>query len=131
MKRITFFVLSVYLFLFLGCFFSGQRLLEVQIELNGDLALETSFGVSDSLGKAGAFSRLEGKSLQETSFWKTPPGNPTLVELKGAIRIRLIHVATPFATVETTQLQVVVDPKAKGNWLIPPGEIKRLETMVK
>lgn len=131
MNRIPFVILSGFLFLLVGCLQPGQRLLKGEVELDGDLVLETSFGVSDSLDRGGAFRSLAGKSFQETPKWKPPSGSPSVVDLKGALRIRLIHVTTPFATVVTTKLTVVVDAKSKGEWVIPENELKRLEPLLK
>src|SRR6478672_1644996 len=95
--RVAFFVLGLgAITLTPGCG-GGQRLLKAHIERDGELVLETSFGVNDQMPPAAAWKELAGRHFKAVGPI-TPDADGKTATLKGKIRIELKQAGTHFAS---------------------------------
>ncbi len=103
----------------------GQRYLQASIEVDGQVALQTGFGVPDSWGKDQTWQRLTVISFELVDAKLATPSAAAL-KLQGKVTVKLAHSSSAFVTVATDRITLVPDPKNKGRWMITADDVKRL-----
>jgi hypothetical protein len=108
---------------FPGC--SGQRYINVQIERDGVVVLQTEYGVSDSMDAAAMWNTLQGQSFAAANPIKSEPEDPKKAVLKGKLRMVILHVKTEIASAKISELRLVRDSDTADRWNLAPGEVDR------
>lgn len=106
-----------------GC--SGQRLLHVEIERNGVRALETQYGVSDSLDPAAMWASLQGETFTAVAPIPSEPTDPEKASLKGKIRIVIHHVDKEIAAAKVSEVRLTRADGTNDHWKLAVGEASR------
>jgi hypothetical protein len=119
------FALTFIALLLAGCMPSGQRLLHVRVEHEGQLVAEGIYSVTDTLDQQATWERLNEASLEPVAQLTPQPDNSGRVVLTGKIRLVLVHANRPYAVAETTQLRLDADPAKPGYWQLTPAEVAR------
>ena len=114
-----------------GCSHPGQRLLEARIEKDGQLVLRTHFGVPDTWAPDAAWQQLNGRAFEPVGAATFESNDSGQVQLKGNVRVALVHAGTPFAAVDVEQLQLVGDLAGPATWRLAPGEVVRTAKALK
>jgi hypothetical protein len=109
--------------LFPGC--SGQRLIDVQIERDGVVALQTSYGVSDSLNAAAMWNTLQSQPFEAVKPITSEAEDPKKAVLKGKLRMVIHHVNTEIASAKISELRLVRDSDSSDRWRLAAGEVER------
>ena len=104
-----------------GC--AGQRRIQVQVEREGVLTLQSEFGVSDSLDAKAMWASMQGESFAAVSPIKPEPEDPEKAVLKGKLRMVILHVDKEIAAAKISELRIVRAPGDR--WKLAPGEIER------
>jgi hypothetical protein len=104
---------------------NGQRYLDVQIERDGKVVLETGYGVSDALDAADMWQSLQGESFKSVSTVSPEADDPQQAILKGKIRIVIHHVNNEIASAKVDELRLVRAAGSSDRWQLAPGEVKR------
>jgi hypothetical protein len=108
-----------------GCGFPGQRLLNAEIQKDGQPVLRTQFSVPDSWNRQQAWQRLQEQSFDRPGEWKPEPDDAKQVVLRGKVRVILLHAGKEFAAAEVAELRLVADPNKEGSWQLAPAEAER------
>jgi len=116
-------VLLLAVSLFPGCI--GQRALRVQITRDGELILQTAYGVSDRLNAAAIWRSLEGKSFKTVDTLKPETDDPQKAVVKGKIRIVILHVDREIASAQVDEIRLVRVPGSNDQWQLAPDEVRR------
>ena len=106
-----------------GC--NGQRYIEVHIERDGALVLKTEYGDSDSLSATAIWRGLKSDSFDAVGTVEAQSDDTLKAELKGKIRIVILHVNNPIADANLDELRLVRDSASSTQWQLAPGEVER------
>jgi len=109
--------------LFSGCV--GQRYLQVRVERDGDLVLQTKYGVPDRLGASDIWQSLQGKPFKAVGTVTPDAANGQKVVLKGKIKITILHGDKAMASASVDELRFVRASGCEDRWELPPEEVQR------
>ena len=106
-----------------GC--DGQRLIEARVERDGQIVLQSQFGISDDASPAIAWGLLGDQKFKAVGHISPEGNDPQKAVLKGKIRILLRHAGNPFASADVEQLRLNLAPGTDIYWMIPKDEVER------
>jgi hypothetical protein len=109
--------------LFSGC--SGQRLIDVHVERDGVVALQTSYGVSDGLNAAAMWQTLQAQPFEAVTPIISEAEDPKKAVLKGKLRMVILHVNNEIASAKISELRLVRDSDSSDRWKLAAGEVER------
>jgi hypothetical protein len=109
--------------LFPGC--GGQRYLNARIERDGELVLQTEYGVPDRWDTAAMWRSLQGKSFKAVGPVKPETDDRQMTLLKGKIRIAILHVTRVIASAEVDELRISCPSGSSDQWQLPNDEVER------
>ena len=112
-----------------GC--AGQRYIHASIELDGKTILKDEFGVVDRYSPQKAWSRLEEANFTATEDFPKDLEQEDPLELKGEIKIKMMHVKSTFAEVDVREVKLVPHPDKENTWQLAEGEVERTRTLLK
>lgn len=114
----------------LGCFtVPGQRLLTVQIELDGVSILESLWAVSDSLTKPDAWKTMVNAPLEPVNRWQPAASSGDNATVTGTITIQLDHASQTYIKLRTNEIKLVKDKS--GSWKLAEETVEKLAQDVK
>jgi hypothetical protein len=123
-------VLFVLCYSSLGCFsVSEQRLLTVQIELNGDSVLESLWAVSDNLTKQETWKTLVNAPLHSVNRWQPAASTGDQATVSGNIVIHVNHADQEYITLKTNVIKLVKDKTSQ--WKLAKETVDKLVQEVK
>lgn len=114
----------------LGCFtVPGQRLLTVQIELDGTSILESLWAVSDSLTKQEAWKTMVNAPLEPVNRWQPVASTGDSATVNGNITMQLDHASQTYIKLITNEIKLVKDKT--GSWKFAKETVEKLAQEVK
>lgn len=123
MMRCQSWLIALLLATTMSCIHVGQRLLTLQIDLDGQTVLEGICGVPDTMPVDTMWDVLADVAFTA----KGAP--PQFNELKGDVVIRIKHVDRELASVKLKSLSL--QPDAAGTrWMLGKGELKRIQDAI-
>ncbi len=102
-----------------ACGHVGQRLLTVQIELDGQVVLEGIRGVPDNMPVDEMWD-----VLGEVAF--AAKGGPPSGDLEGEVVVRIKHVDRELASANLKNLKLTPND-AGSEWSLPQGQVERIK----
>lgn len=122
MKPFQFLIAVLGLLTTTSCIPAGQRLLTIEIELNGLVAFQGIRGVPDNL----AIDKI-WNIIGEVTF-TSDSDQPQTIELTGDIVVRIKHVESELANAKLEALSLERDTTNSG-WRLQEGEAKRVKKL--
>jgi hypothetical protein len=103
----------------------GQRFIDVHIERDGQLILQTGYGVSDSLDAAAMWESLNGELFDAVGTIEPEADDPKRAVLKGKILIVILHVSNEITRANVDELRLIRPPGSGDRWQLAPDEAQR------
>jgi hypothetical protein len=106
-----------------GC--EGQRLIEARIERDGQIVLQSQFGIADDAAPEAVWRSIAEQRFKAVAQIVPQRSDPTKATLNGKIRILLRHAGNRFASADVDQLQIVLAPGTDVYWIVTKDEVER------
>ena len=121
-------VVLVLLMMLSGCSFPGQRLLHLEISVDGEIQLEGMRGVPDSTPIEKMWDILPEVEFaaSEKATGQTADSQSNLEELSGEVTVTIFHGDSNLASSTVQSLSLSPNPDGSG-WILQPGELDRLK----
>ena len=103
----------------------AARFIDVRIERDGGVVLETGFGASDYEPAARIWARLDRAPLRAVHEVPADAANPQQATLVGDIRITILHVDTVLASAQVDKLRLTRVSGTSDQWQLPKDEVER------
>jgi hypothetical protein len=131
MKNRSIGLVTLLLFTTASCVHVGQRLLTIQIELDGQVAFEGIRGVPDNMPVEQMWDVLDDVSFKSVDTETTSRlSDQKARSLEGRVVVRIKHVDRELANTSLTSLTLAKDTTG-GSWLLPADEVKRIKQAAK
>ena len=123
MNRHLRYILAVATLFAMSCTHVGQRLLSIEIEVDGNAEFTGMLGVRDDMPVADMWDELADLQFDATS--RPVDITASTRELSGAVVVRITHVDNQLTSAEVSSLSL--EQPATGAWVLAPGELDRLK----
>jgi hypothetical protein len=120
MRLFQFLIAALGLLTTISCTHAGQRLLTIQIELNGRVVFQGIRGVPDNLAIDKIWNIIGDVTFTSDS------DQPQTIELTGDIVVRIKHVESELANAKLEALSLECDTTNSG-WRLQEGEANRVK----
>ena len=103
----------------------GQRLLQIQVEVDGVTRFEGYRGVSDSLPISNMWQKIEDIPLANLESTDATPTSTKTLKLEGDIVVRILHTGSELSSAKCDSLQL--DCPDGSDWYFAPREVARIQ----
>ena len=114
-----------------SCLPPGRKLLNLEVHLDGNLVLTTTFDVPDSEPVPEHWNHATSPPFSTKPGTASPlPAKgeaPLQAKLSGAVELKLYHSERVLSSASLTDLELIRTSPDKQDWHLPPGELRRVQ----